>query len=184
MCVFGDKVSRIFNTKQQFVVFLLHFICIIVTLRKISKQYSNLNQKSMKKSVFLSLAAIVAGLCLTSCGSKTAGNAEGADSLTLSGLNPVDFASDSTGLYVISNKNGMEVCFTNFGGRIVSIMVPDKDGNMTDVCLGHDNIADYELPRSRQHCRLREVRCRRLQLRSPYRSLWQPHRKRSIYTRR
>ena len=144
MCVFGDKVSRIFNTKQQFVVFLLHFICIIVTLRKISKQYSNLNQKSMKKSVFLSLAAIVAGLCLTSCGSKTAGNAEGADSLTLSGLNPVDFASDSTGLYVISNKNGMEVCFTNFGGRIVSIMVPDKDGNMTDVCLGHDNIADYE----------------------------------------
>ena len=98
----------------------------------------------MKKSVFLSLAAIVAGLCLTSCGSKTAGNAEGADSLTLSGLNPADFASDSTGLYVISNKNGMEVCFTNFGGRIVSIMVPDKDGNMTDVCLGHDNIADYE----------------------------------------
>ena len=98
----------------------------------------------MKKSVFLSLAAIVAGLCLTSCGSKTAGNAEGADYLTLSGLNPVDFASDSTGLYVISNKNGMEVCFTNFGGRIVSIMVPDKDGNMTDVCLGHDNIADYE----------------------------------------
>lgn len=144
MCLFGDKVSRNFNTKQQFVVFLLHFICIIVTLRKISKQYSNLNQKSMKKSVFLSLAAIVAGLCLTSCGSKTAGNAEGADSLTLSGLNPVDFASDSTSLYVISNKNGMEVCFTNFGGRIVSIMVPDKDGNMTDVCLGHDNIADYE----------------------------------------
>ena len=37
----------------------------------------------------------------------------------------------------------MEVCFTNFGGRIVSIMVPDKDGNMRDVCLGHDNIADY-----------------------------------------
>ena len=61
----------------------------------------------MTKSVFLSLAAIVAGLCLTSCGSKTAGNAEGADYLTLSGLNPVDFASDSTGLYVISNKNGM-----------------------------------------------------------------------------
>ena len=144
MCVFGDKVSRIFNTKQQFVVFLLHFICIIVTLRKISKQYSNLNQKSMKKSVFLSLAAIVAGLCLTSCGSKTAGNAEGADSLTLSGLNPADFASDSTALYVIKNEAGMEVCFTNFGGRIVSIMVPDKDGNMTDVCLGHDNIADYE----------------------------------------
>ena len=98
----------------------------------------------MKKNLFLGLAAIVAGFCLTSCESKTAGNTESADSLTLSGLNPADFASDSTALYVLTNENGMEVCFTNFGGRIVSIMVPDKDGNMTDVCLGHDNIADYE----------------------------------------
>jgi len=98
----------------------------------------------MKKNLFLGLAAIAAGLCLTACNSKTAAGTESADSLTLSGLNPADFASDSTALYTITNKNGMEVCFTNFGGRIVSIMVPDKDGNMTDVCLGHDNITDYE----------------------------------------
>ena len=98
----------------------------------------------MKKNLFLCLALVVAGFCLTSCENKTAGNAEASEGLTLSGLNPADFASDSTALYAISNKNGMEVCFTNFGGRIVSIMVPDKDGNMTDVCLGHDNIADYE----------------------------------------
>lgn len=98
----------------------------------------------MQKKFFLGLAAIAAGLCLTACEGKQTGNVESADSLTLSGLNPVDFVSDSTALYVISNQNGMEVCFTNFGGRIVSIMVPDKDGNMTDVCLGHDNIADYE----------------------------------------
>ena len=37
----------------------------------------------------------------------------------------------------------MEVCITNFGARIVSIMVPDKSGNMTDVVLGFDNIEDY-----------------------------------------
>ena len=37
----------------------------------------------------------------------------------------------------------MEVCITNFGARIVSIMVPDKNGNMTDVVLGFDNIEDY-----------------------------------------
>ena len=99
----------------------------------------------MKKNVFLGLAAIAAGLCMTACCNKTASNKECGDSLiTLSGLNPANFASDSTGLYVLQNKAGMEVCFTNFGGRIVSIMVPDKDGNMTDVCLGHDNIADYE----------------------------------------
>lgn len=37
----------------------------------------------------------------------------------------------------------MEVCITNFGGRIVSIMVPDKNGEMKDVVLGFDNITDY-----------------------------------------
>ena len=100
--------------------------------------------KNMKKILFLGLAAMAAGLCLTSCNGKTASNSEAADSLTLSGLDDADFASDSTALYKLTNKNGMEVCLTNFGGRIVSIMVPDKDGNMTDVCLGHDNIADYE----------------------------------------
>lgn len=98
----------------------------------------------MKKNFFLGLAAIAAGLCLTACEGKQAGaEGENADSLTLSGLNPADFESDSTALYSIKNKAGMEVCLTNFGGRIVSIMVPDKDAGMTDVCLGHDNIADY-----------------------------------------
>ena len=97
----------------------------------------------MKKNVFLCLAAIAAGLCMTACDGKADGNKQSGDSLTVSGLNPADFKSDSTALYVLKNEKGMEVCFTNFGGRIVSIMVPDKDGNMKDVCLGHDNIADY-----------------------------------------
>ena len=37
----------------------------------------------------------------------------------------------------------MEVCITNFGGRIVSLVVPDKNGKQADVVLGYDNIAQY-----------------------------------------
>ena len=37
----------------------------------------------------------------------------------------------------------MEVSVTNYGGRIVSVLVPDKDGNMQDVVLGFDNVSDY-----------------------------------------
>ena len=66
---------------------------------------------------------------------------------TLSGLDPVKFRTEvnhsQTNLYTLKNKSGMEVCITNFGGRIVSIMVPDKDGKMQDVVLGFDNIDDY-----------------------------------------
>ncbi len=50
---------------------------------------------------------------------------------------------DSTDLYVLKNENGVEVAITNYGGRIVSVLVPDRDGNLQDVVLGFDNIDDY-----------------------------------------
>lgn len=66
---------------------------------------------------------------------------------TQSGLLRSNFQTEhlgmTTDLYTLTNDNGMEVCFTNFGGRIVSILVPDRHGNMLDICLGHDSIADY-----------------------------------------
>lgn len=68
-------------------------------------------------------------------------------SLTVSGLNPASF--DTTinekpvKLYTLKNNNGVEVCITNFGGRVVSLMVPDKTGNLKDVVLGFDNIHQY-----------------------------------------
>lgn len=69
------------------------------------------------------------------------------NTFTDSGLNPDNFETEvngkKTGLYVLKNSNNMEVCVTNFGGRIVSIMVPDKNGIMRDVVLGFDSISDY-----------------------------------------
>ncbi|MEZ3576579.1 MAG: galactose mutarotase, partial [Muribaculaceae bacterium] len=50
---------------------------------------------------------------------------------------------DSTALYTLTNASGMEVCITNFGGRVVSVMVPDRDGNYRDVVLGFDSIEAY-----------------------------------------
>ena len=70
-----------------------------------------------------------------------------AEHKTLSGLIKSDFKTllngDSTDLYVLTNNNGAEVTITNYGGRIVSVMVPNRDGNMKDVVLGFDNIYDY-----------------------------------------
>lgn len=90
----------------------------------------------MKKIWILPLLAI--GLLL-SCEQK--------EEKLLSGLDKTKFVSEVAGkptaLYVLTNGNGMEVCVTNYGGRIVSVMVPDKNGKMTDVVLGYDNINDY-----------------------------------------
>lgn len=91
----------------------------------------------MKTKLFI---AWLAALLLTACGPSN---------LTNSGLCPDNFKSgttgdDATALYVLTNANGMEVCITNFGARIVSVLVPDKDGALRDVVLGFDSIQDYK----------------------------------------
>lgn len=83
---------------------------------------------------------LVAGiLCAGSCTTQP--------QTTLSGLVADDFVTEidgrSTGLYILENANGMEVAVTDFGGRVVSMMVPDREGEFRDVVLGFDNIDDY-----------------------------------------
>ena len=46
-------------------------------------------------------------------------------------------------LYTLKNDSGMQVSITNYGGRIVSLLVPDREGNLRDVVLGFDNLEDY-----------------------------------------
>lgn len=48
-----------------------------------------------------------------------------------------------TTLVALKNSNGVEVFLTNYGARIVSVLVPDKDGNKVDVNLGFNHIDDY-----------------------------------------
>ncbi|NLO10681.1 MAG: galactose mutarotase [Clostridiales bacterium] len=47
-------------------------------------------------------------------------------------------------LYTLTNNNGMKISFTDFGANIVSIIVPDREGNLEDVALGYKNISGYE----------------------------------------
>ena len=68
------------------------------------------------------------------------------DKKLISGLKQEDFITTingkQTNLYTLTNESGMEVSITNYGGAVVAIMVPDKDGKMANVIQGHDNIQD------------------------------------------
>lgn len=46
-------------------------------------------------------------------------------------------------LYMLTNRNGVQVGITNYGGRVVSILVPDRHGKMGDVVLGFDHLEGY-----------------------------------------
>jgi len=97
----------------------------------------------MKNSNLIASALLCgASLFLASCQPKAA-----APQLTKSGLDPQNFVSEvngkQTALYTLTNEKGMEVCITNYGGRIVSLMALDRDGKPVDVVLGFDNVAQY-----------------------------------------
>ena len=46
-------------------------------------------------------------------------------------------------LYTLKNRDGMEVTITNYGGRVVSLLVPDRAGKVADVVLGFDDLSGY-----------------------------------------
>ena len=64
----------------------------------------------------------------------------------LSGLKKEDFQAEiqgkKTDLFFLRNNKGYEVAITNYGGAMVAIMVPDRNGKVANVIMGHDNIND------------------------------------------
>ena len=48
-----------------------------------------------------------------------------------------------TGLFTLRNKNGLEMSVTNFGGRVVELFTPDRNGNFADIVLGHACLDKY-----------------------------------------
>lgn len=62
------------------------------------------------------------------------------------GLKREDFQTTVNGkktdLFILRNSEGNEVAISNYGGALVAIMVPDKNGNLANVVMGHDNIQD------------------------------------------
>lgn len=49
-------------------------------------------------------------------------------------------------LYSVTNKNGMRLEMTNYGAKITSLFVHDKNGKLDDIVLGFDSLAEYVAP--------------------------------------
>lgn len=46
-------------------------------------------------------------------------------------------------LYTLTNDNGIEVQITNYGGIIVTLRTPDREGELGDIMLGFDQAENY-----------------------------------------
>jgi aldose 1-epimerase len=102
-------------------------------------------RRYMNKLNFLCSAILLAG-----CGGNQQPATATAETTTAiaAGLlpNPDSFRDTvdglTTGLYFLHNGN-LTAAITNYGARVVSLIVPDRNGNPTDVVLGYDSIGKY-----------------------------------------
>lgn len=88
---------------------------------------------------------------LSSCGNATNSESSGKDTAVVSTITIPDsngfkgnIGGKAVELYVLKNKNGAQTAITNYGGRVVSLWVPDKNNEFKDVVLGYDNLKSYQ----------------------------------------
>jgi aldose 1-epimerase len=46
-------------------------------------------------------------------------------------------------IFELINKSGLRLTATNFGGKVISLVVPDRNGHLDDVVLGYDTLGQY-----------------------------------------
>lgn len=102
------------------------------------------------QTIFLSFAALCT---LSSCNSPSTTKTAGSDSSSVvatvlkhpdSAAFKANLNGKEVALYTLKNKNGAEASITNYGGRIVSLWVPNNKGGFTDVVLGYDSLKTYQ----------------------------------------
>lgn len=99
----------------------------------------------MKNLLYISVI-----IFLFSCGNnqkntQLSENKSNSNDITL--LDTTAFSTEMNGkkisLYTLTSGNGITMQVTNFGGRVVTLWTPDKDGNYEDIVYGHNTINKY-----------------------------------------
>ena len=106
----------------------------------------------MKTKVWISLVLAAAIIYVSGCGKKETDSEEPeAEPETKEALQmstqKESFGQTPDGrqveLYTLTNTNGLRARITNYGALLVSLEVPDKDGNLADITLGYDTLGEY-----------------------------------------
>lgn len=99
-----------------------------------------MKQSKINFFLLLSMAAII------SCNNEAKQTEEKQASATLPSVEAYKQNIDgkSTNLFILKNKNNMQAAVTNYGGRLVSLLVPDAANNLVDVVVGFDSLQQFK----------------------------------------
>ncbi len=99
----------------------------------------------IKNKTSKSLAVVLAIAGIAACNSPEEQSSDTGLSSVLT-ISPADFGSDIDGdsvkLYTLTNGTAV-AAITNYGARVISLHVPDKNGDLVDVVLGYKDLASY-----------------------------------------
>ena len=88
--------------------------------------------------------------CAGPSAKKTA-DSDSTSAVKTASIDAKNFEGDVNGkpvkLYTLKNSKGASVAITNYGGRVVSLLVPNNKGTFTDVVLGYDSLKTYQKPK-------------------------------------
>ena len=91
----------------------------------------------MKQTLWIKLTGAV---LMTTLATSGATGKSGTTAKTSWGKTP---DGEEVDLYTLTNKNGVEVAISTYGGAVVSLKVPDRNGKLADVVLGYDSLDGY-----------------------------------------
>ena len=83
---------------------------------------------------------------IASCGENKQPSTENTETMTKPGVTSKDWGEvdgKKVHLYSLTNKNGVTVTITNYGGIVTSWVTPDKHGNKSSVIIGMDSLKEY-----------------------------------------
>ena len=93
--------------------------------------------------IFVSLLAACGNPGTSSTSDSTAAVKPGSDTLPSAAAFHDTVDGQPTNLFILRKMNGTEAAITNYGARLVSLLVPDRNGVFRDVVDGYDNIGNY-----------------------------------------
>jgi aldose 1-epimerase len=105
----------------------------------------------LKSKTFFAAMLAAGSLSVSACNQSSKQQSTNmTDSTTTTGQLPAASAFEQTidgkqvKLFVLKNSKGAQAAFTNYGGRLVSMLVPDKNGKMVDVVAGPGSTDDFK----------------------------------------
>lgn len=101
----------------------------------------------MKFSVIFRIVVCMVALYTTACSPKKEAQTETPQIDTMKFVTKAPFGKLPDGRevskYTLTNRNGIELAVINYGGVVVSVKAPDKNGTVADVVLGYDSLSSY-----------------------------------------